>query len=91
MASPADPQQQRLLEQLRQAGDQPAAFSELHAAGISFPAAIIGELELDGYVFERVYRHGRLLGVRLLDQERVDGSLFPAWRRRPWRRAQPPT
>jgi len=91
MASPLDPQQQRLLEQLRQAGDQPDSFSELHAGGTSFPAAVIGELELDGYVFERVYQHGRLVGVRLLDTERVDRSLFPTRRRRPWRRAQPPT
>lgn len=90
MASPLDPQQQRLLEQLRQAGDQPASFSELHAGGTSFPAAVIGELELDGYVFERVYQHGRLVGVRLLDTERVDRS-FLARRRRSWRRTQPPT
>jgi len=89
MASPADPQQQRLLEQLRQAGDQPVSFSELRAAGISFPAAVIGELELDGYVVERVYQHGRLIGVRLLDTERADRSFPPRWR--PWRRAQPPT
>jgi hypothetical protein len=91
MASPADRQQQRLLEALHQAGDQPASFSELHAAGISFPAAVIGELELDGYVIERVYQHGHLLGVRLLDKERVDRSLFPPRPWRPWRRAQPPT
>ncbi len=95
MASPADPQQQRLLEALRQAADQPVSFSELHAAGISFTATI-GELELDGYVFERVYQHGHLVGVRLLDKDRVDRSLFPPRRRRrrrrrPWRRAQPPT
>jgi len=91
MASPADTQQQRLLEHLRQAGDQPVSFSELHAAGISFPAATIGELELDGYVVERVYQHGHLLGVRLLNPERADRSLFPPRRRRTWRRAQPPT
>jgi hypothetical protein len=49
VASPDDPQQQRLLEILRQADDQPVIFSELHAAGITFPAAVIGELELAGY------------------------------------------
>ncbi len=85
-----DTQQQRLLDELRQADDQPVAFSELHAAGVSFPAAIISELELEGYVVDRVYRHGRLLGVRLLDQGRLDRSVLPA-RWRPWRRAQPPT
>lgn len=84
---PGDPQQQRLLEILRQADDQPVTFSELHAAGISFPAAVIGELELEGYVFERVYRRGRPCGVRL---ERVDRPLSPPRRLRPWRRTQPP-
>ena len=45
----ADAQQQRLLERLRQAGDQPVAFDELHAGGIDFPAAVVFELELNGY------------------------------------------
>ncbi len=36
----ADTQQQRMLERLRQAGDQPVAFAELRAAGIDFPAAV---------------------------------------------------
>jgi hypothetical protein len=56
----ADAQQQRLLERLRQAGDQPVAFAELHAGGIDFPAAVVSELELNGYVIERVYDHGSL-------------------------------
>ncbi len=33
----ADIQQQRLLERLRQAGERPVAFAELHAGGIDFP------------------------------------------------------
>jgi hypothetical protein len=41
----ADVQQQRLLERLREAGDQPVAFAELHAGGIAFPAAVVSELE----------------------------------------------
>jgi hypothetical protein len=65
----ADVQQQRLLERLREAGDQPVAFAELHAAGVDFPAAVISELELGGYVIARVYDRGRLVGVRLLDPE----------------------
>jgi hypothetical protein len=65
----ADVQQQRLLERLREAGDQPVAFAKLHAAGIAFPAAVVSELELNGYVIERVYDHGRLVGVRLLHPE----------------------
>ncbi len=62
----ADAQQQRLLERLREADHEPVAFAELHAAGIDFPAAVISELELNGYAIERVYDHGRLVGVRLL-------------------------
>jgi hypothetical protein len=80
--TPADAQQQRLLEQLRQAGDQPVAFAELHAAGIAFPAAVISELELNGYVIERVYDHGRLAGVRLRHPEPRDTLAAP--RRRHW-------
>jgi len=65
----ADAQQQQLLERLRQAGDEAVAFAELHASGIAFPAAVVSELELNGYVIKRVYDHGRLIGVRLLQPE----------------------
>ena len=41
-----DAQQQRLLERLRQAGDQPVAFAELYAGGIALPAAVVSELKL---------------------------------------------
>jgi hypothetical protein len=67
-----DAQQQRLLERLRQAGDQPVAFADLHAGGIALPAAVVSELKLNGYVIERVYDPGRLIGVRLLDPEPRD-------------------
>ena len=77
----ADVQQQRLLERLREAGDQPVAFAELHAGGIDFPAAVISELELNGYVIERVYDHGRLVGVRLLQPEPRDLLAAPRQRR----------
>ena len=77
--TPADAQQQRLLERLRQAGDEPVAFTELHATGIAFPAAVVSELELSGYVIERVHDHGRSLGVRLLQPEPPE---TPASRRR---------
>ena len=50
----ADAQQHRLLELLRTAGNQPIGFAELHAGGISFPAAVVSELELNGYPTERV-------------------------------------
>ena len=81
---PADAQQQRLLERLRQAGDQPVTFAELHADGIAFPAAVVTELELNGYVIERVYDHGRMVGVRLLQPEPPDTRTAHR-RRRPHR------
>jgi hypothetical protein len=81
----ADTQQQRLLEHLRRAGDQPVAFAALHAAGIDFPAAVVGELELNGYAIERVYDDGRLLGVRLLHPEPPDTPAAHRRRWRPWR------
>jgi hypothetical protein len=68
----ADAQQQRLLDHLREAGDEAVAFAELHAGGIAFPAAVVSELELNGYVIERVYDHGRLIGVRLPQPEPPD-------------------
>jgi hypothetical protein len=72
-------QQLRMLEQLRHAGKRPMTLDQLRAAGIDFPAVVIGELELNGYVIERVYEHGRLLGVRLLETEAPDA---PTTRRR---------
>jgi hypothetical protein len=81
--TPADVQQQRLLDRLRQAGDQPVAFAELHACGIAFPAAVVAELELNGYVIDRVYDHGLFVGVRLLAPEPRDPlDKRPAHRRR---------
>jgi hypothetical protein len=78
--------QLRLLERLRSAGQQPVTLDQLRAGGIDFPAVVIGELELelDGYVIERVYEHDRPIGVRLLEPEALDP---PApRRRRRWRR-----
>jgi hypothetical protein len=65
--TPPDAQQEQLLEQLRQAGDEAVPFAELRAAGITFPAAVVSELELNGYVIRRGYEHGGLVGVRLLE------------------------
>ena len=80
----AETQQLRMLERLRSAGQQPVTLDQLRAAGIDFPAVVIGELELNGCVIERVYEHGRQIGVRLLETEAPDP---PASRRRPrWRR-----
>jgi hypothetical protein len=80
----AETQQLRMLERLRCAGRQPGTLGELRSARIDFPAVVIGELELNGYAIERVYEHGRLIGVRLLETETSD---TPASRRRHrWRR-----
>jgi hypothetical protein len=78
-----DSQQRRLLELLLQAGRQPVAFAEMRAGGIDFPAAVVSELELNGYAIERVYEQRRLVGVRLVDPELPD---TPATSWRPWPR-----
>ena len=66
---------------MRQAGDEALPFAELHDVGIAFPAAVVSELELNGYVILRVYEHGRLVGVRLLEPEPPVTSSTPRWRR----------
>jgi hypothetical protein len=80
----ADAQQHRLLELLREAGEEPVAFADLRAGGISFPAPVVSELELNGYLIERVSDHGRLVGVRLLHSEPRDTPAAHRRRRRPW-------
>ena len=80
----SDAQQLRLLQTLLQAGDRPVAFDALRAGGIDFPAAVVAELELNGYAIERVHEHGRLVGVRLLDPGPQD-TPAAARRRRPRR------
>jgi hypothetical protein len=68
----AETQQLRMLERLRSPGQQPVTLDQLRAAGIDFPAVVIGELELNGYVIERVYEHGRQIAVRLLETAAPD-------------------
>ena len=80
----ADSQQQRMLERLRRAGEQPATFAELRAGGVDFPAAVVSELELSGYEIERVHDRGRPIGVRLLEPDRCDTAV--AHRRHRWTR-----
>jgi hypothetical protein len=82
--APTETQQLRMLEQLRQARMQPMTLEQLRAGGIDFPAVVIGELELNGCVIERVYEQGKLRGVRLLETEAPEP---PSTRRRHrWRR-----
>jgi len=82
----SDTQQQRLLERLRQAGDQPVAFGELHASGIDFPATVVSELQLNGWAIDRVYDCGRLVGVRLLKPEPTYTPAAHRCRLRLWRK-----
>jgi hypothetical protein len=60
------------LEQLRGAGEQPVSLAALRAAGLDSPAAVISELELNGHAIERVYEHGRLVGLRLIEPQDAD-------------------
>jgi hypothetical protein len=82
--TPVDNQQRRMLDRLHAAGDQPVAFDELRASRIDFPAAVVTELEMNGYAIERVYDHGRLIGVRLLQPEPDETPAARRRRRRPW-------
>jgi hypothetical protein len=80
-----DTLQQRLLERLRAASPEPVSFANLRGGGIDFPAAIVSELELSGYPVDRVYRGGRLVGVRLLETEDAEAAAEHAARpRRTW-------
>ena len=74
-------QQLRMLERLRRSGQQPLTLDELRAGGVDFPAVVLSELEINGYVIERLHEHGRLIGVRLLE---TAPSEAPAsrWRQR---------
>jgi hypothetical protein len=68
------------LERLRAAGEEPVSLAALRMAGLDFPAAVISELELNGYSIERVHEGGRLVGVRLREPEDPVGAV----RRRHW-------
>jgi hypothetical protein len=75
-----------MLERLREARGQPVSFAELHAGGIDFPAAVVGELELSGFAIDRVHHAGRFVGVRLLEVERLDIAAPHSRRRWRWLR-----
>jgi hypothetical protein len=80
----AETQQLRMLERLRRAGQQPVTLDQLRAGGIDFPAVVLGELEINGYVIERLRKHGRLIGVRLGKTDTADAPAS-RWRQR-WHR-----
>ena len=83
--TPVESQHRLALERLRSAGEEPVSLDALRAAGVDFPAAVISELELNGYAIERVREHGRLVGVRLVEP---GGSGRAAGRRRWWSRGR---
>ena len=61
--------QDAVLRTLREAGERPVSLVEMRERGIVNPASVIYELELAGYPIDRVHRHGRLLGVRLMEDD----------------------
>jgi hypothetical protein len=66
MRTPDDPG--RLLDLLREAGDEAVTLDELEVVGVHDPAAALLALELAGHGVERVYetaRRGRVTCVRL--------------------------
>ena len=65
----AQQRQEAVLRVLREAGDRPVSLVELRERGIPNPASVIYELELAGLPIDRVHRHGRLLGVRLVQRD----------------------
>ena len=83
--TPVESQHRLALERLRRAGEEPVSLDALRAAGVDFPAAVISELELNGYAIERVREDGRLVGVRLVER---GGSGRAAGRRRWWSRGR---
>lgn len=80
----ADSQQQRLLDQLRQTEGRQIAFAELRAGGVTYPAVVAAELELNGYHIERGRDRERLTGIRLRSPEPTQASDQIPRHRRMW-------
>ncbi len=74
-----------MLERLRRAGEKPLTLGDSRTGGVDFPAVVLSELELNGYLIERVHEHGRLIGVRVVETD-VPAAPALRWRQR-WRRA----
>jgi hypothetical protein len=66
--SMAQQHRERVLRVLGEAGERPVSVVELRERGVPNPASVIYELELAGFAIDRVHRHGRLVGVRLLER-----------------------
>ena len=66
--SMAEQHRKQVLGVLREAGERPVSAVELRERGVPSPASVIYALELAGFAIDRVHRHGRLVGVRLLER-----------------------
>jgi hypothetical protein len=66
---------------LRQAGDDGAPVRRAARRRVTFPAAVVSKLELNGYVIQRVYEHGRPVSVRVLEPEPPVTPSARRWRR----------
>jgi hypothetical protein len=77
----------RLLELLREAGDEAVTLDELKVVGLVDPARALLELELAGVAVQRVYEHpargGRVTCVRLGDPPPAPAPPARRDRRRP--------
>ncbi|MGO9902864.1 MAG: hypothetical protein ACLP0J_24965 [Solirubrobacteraceae bacterium] len=74
-----------MLKRLR-VGQRPVTLGELSRRD-RLPAVVLSELEINGYVIERLHKHGRLVGVRLRETDARDApaSRWRQRRRRPSR------
>jgi hypothetical protein len=75
-----------MLERLRRTGQQPVTLDQLRG-GVDFPALVLSELEINGYVIERLHKHGRLIGKRLGETDTADANAS-RWRQRWHRRSR---
>jgi hypothetical protein len=78
----ADDESRRLLDLLREAGDEAVTLDELEIVGVRDPARALLELELAGFAVQRVYEHparGRpVTCVRLESDQPVAPARSPA-------------
>lgn len=65
----------------RQAGDEALPCAALRAAGVTFPAAVVSELELNGGVVPRVYGARQAHRCAPFERDTPVTSSVPRWRR----------
>ena len=79
--TPTDAQQQQVLSTCAKPRTRRFRSPRCRPPGSHSPAAVVSELGLNGSVIQRIYEHGRLVGVRLLEPEPPVTSSTPRWRR----------